>query len=535
MMTTASNEALAKALERLRVLPAEMVRGLLDAAEQQQQWLGEVAAESGVLSYEDIARAISQDAKIPLANLRNVSPNLITLSKMPEDLCRRFNILPLLMEAGALTLVMGNPFDEEARQAAHNYGGELVVHVTPMDELHAAITSWYQRLTPGPLPATGGNGGQKTPAPSMRESPPVESVVTSPSEDLALEDLLRMMVENKSSDLHLAVGSPPLMRIHGELTPMPYPTLKLVTLQPLVYSILTDIQINAFERHWELDFSYTLPGVSRFRVNVHKQRGAVGAVFRMIPSDMPTLEKLRMPPVIRELTMRPRGLVLVTGPTGSGKSTTLAAMIDEINRTIRTHIVTVEDPIEFLHNNKMSVITQREVGSDTESFATALRHVLRQDPDVILIGEMRDLETIAAALTAAETGHLVFATLHTTSAAQSIDRIVDVFPSHQQDQVRIQLANVLEGIATQTLLQSLDGKGRVCAQEILIATSAIRTLIRDNKVHQMPSVMQASGKYGMQTLDQCLRTLVLEKKVSIDEAILKSSNPEDFKALLAMQ
>jgi len=535
MMTTASNEALAKALDRLQVLPPEVVRGLLASAEQQQQWLGEIAAESGVLSYEEIARAISRDAKIPLANLRNVSPNLIVLSKIPEETCRRFSMLPLLIEAGTMSLVMGNPFDEEARRAAHNFGGELVVHVTPMDELHSTITNWYQRLTPGALPVTGGNGGQKAPAPAARESPPAESTAAQPGDNFDLEDLLRMMVENRSSDLHLAVGSPPLMRINGELTPMPYPMLKPVTLQPLVYTILTDIQINAFESHWELDFSYSLPGVSRFRVNVHKQRGAVGAVFRMIPSDMPTLDKLRMPPIIRELTLRPRGLVLVTGPTGSGKSTTLAAMIDEINRTVRTHIVTIEDPIEFLHNNKLSVITQREVGSDTESFSTALRHVLRQDPDVILIGEMRDLETIAAALTAAETGHLVFATLHTTSAAQSIDRIVDVFPSHQQDQVRIQLANVLEGIATQTLLQSIDGKGRVCAQEILIATSAIRTLIRDNKVHQMPSIMQASGKYGMQTLDQCLRTLVLEKKVTIDEAILKSSNSEDFKALLAMQ
>jgi twitching motility protein PilT len=227
--------------------------------------------------------------------------------------------------------------------------------------------------------------------------------------------------------------------------------------------------------------------------------------------------------------------VLVTGPTGSGKSTTLAAMIDEINRTRRTHIVTIEDPIEFLHNNKLSVITQREVGSDTESFGVALRHVLRQDPDVILIGEMRDLETISAALTAAETGHLVFATLHTTSAPQTIDRIVDVFPEHQQDQVRTQLANVLEAVITQTLLQNIEGKGRVCAQEIMLGTSAIRTLIRDNKVHQIPGIIQASGKYGMQTLDQTLRNLVLEKKVTMDEALSKSTNPEDFKALLAMR
>jgi twitching motility protein PilT len=535
MMTTASNETLAKAIERLQMLPAEVLRGLLASADGQQKWLGEVAAENGVLSYEEIARAISQDAKIPLANLRNVSPNLIALSKMPEEVCRQFSMLPLNVETGTLSLVMGDPFDEEARRTARDYGGELVVHVTPMDELHAAITNWYQRLSPGAIPSTGGNGGHKAPPTTAHESLPVMPSTTQQSDDFTLEDLLRMMVENKSSDLHLAVGSPPLMRINGELTPMPYPLLKPATLQPLIYSILTDIQITVFERHWELDFSYSLPGVSRFRVNVHKQRGSVGSVFRMIPSDMPTLDKLRMPPIVRELTQRPRGLVLVTGPTGSGKSTTLAAMIDEINRTVRTHIVTVEDPIEFLHSNKMSVITQREVGSDTESFSTALRHVLRQDPDVILIGEMRDLETIAAALTAAETGHLVFATLHTTSAAQSIDRIVDVFPSHQQDQVRIQLANVLEGIATQALLRSIDGKGRVCAQEILIASSAIRSLIRDNKVHQMPSVMQASAKYGMQTLDQCLRTLVLEKKVTLDEAIAKSSSPEDFKALLAMQ
>ena len=534
LLTTASNETLAKALDRQQLLPGEVLRGLVASAAQQQKWLGEAAAETGVLSYEEIARAISLDAKIPLANLRNITPNLIALSKFPEELCRRYSMLPLSMEAGMLSVVMGDPFDEDARRLAQERGGELVVHVAPMDEVHATITSWYLRLSPDALTGVAG------PRPAAPEVTPDSLPLITPnqkdeSDTIILEDLLRMMAENKSSDLHLAVGSPPLMRVHGELVPMPFPVLKPTTLQPLVYSILTDIQITAFERHWELDFSYSLPGVSRFRVNVHKQRGSVGAVFRSIPSETPTLEKLRMPPIVRELTLRPRGLVLVTGPTGSGKSTTLAAMIDEINRTMRTHIVTVEDPIEFLHNNKMSVITQREVGSDTESFSTALRHVLRQDPDVILIGEMRDLETIAAALTAAETGHLVFATLHTTSAAQSIDRIVDVFPAHQQDQVRTQLANVLEGILTQTLLQTVDGKGRVCAQEVLIGTSAIRTLIRDNKVHQMPSVMQASGKYGMQTLDQCLRQLVFEKKVTIDEAISKSSSPEDFKALLAMQ
>ena len=251
--------------------------------------------------------------------------------------------------------------------------------------------------------------------------------------------------------------------------------------------------------------------------------------------EVPNLDALQMPQVIRDFTQRPRGLVLITGPTGAGKSTTLAAMVDEINRTARRHIVTIEDPIEFLHSNRMSVVTQREVGSDTESFATALRHVLRQDPDVLLIGEMRDLETISAALTAAETGHLVLASLHTTSAAQTVDRIVDVFPEAQQIQVRSQLANVLEGIVTQTLLQRADGKGRVCAQEIMIASSAIRTLIRESKVHQMPGIMQSSAKSGMQTLDSALRTLVFSGQVTFEEALKKASSSEDFKAFIALQ
>jgi len=514
---------LAAVLEKQRLLPDEVLRGLIASAQQQQKGVGEIAAETGLLTYQEIARAISHETQLPLVILYGSTFDPIALSRIPEEYCRCYNMVPLGIHSGVQRLAMGDPFNEEARRIALKYFNDPTICVAPMDEIHWAITTWYSRLAPGMTDETDENGGVSVISEMLRDN------------EVLLDDLLSMMSENKASDLHLTVGSPPLMRVHGELTPMPFAVLKSETLQPLIYSILTDIQITRFERQRELDFSYTTPDNTRFRVNGHRQRGSVGAVFRMIPSETPTLEKLRMPPIVRELTLRPRGLVLVTGPTGSGKSTTLAAMIDEINRTMRTHIVTVEDPIEFLHNNKMSVITQREVGSDTEGFATALRHVLRQDPDVILIGEMRDLETIAAALTAAETGHLVFATLHTTSAAQSIDRIVDVFPAHQQDQVRTQLANVLEGILTQTLLRTIDGKGRVCAQEILIGTSAIHTLIRDNKVHQMPSIMQASGKYGMQTLDQCLRTLVLEKRVTIDEAIAKSSNPEDFKALLAMQ
>jgi len=270
-------------------------------------------------------------------------------------------------------------------------------------------------------------------------------------------------------------------------------------------------------------------------VNVHKQRGTLGAVFRSVPVDPPSLEALGMPDVLKTLCARPRGLVLVTGPTGSGKSTTQAAMIREINMSRRRHVVTIEDPIEFLHRNEKSIIIQREVGSDTKSFPAALRHALRQDPDVILIGEMRDLETIHAAISAAETGHLVLATLHTTSAAQTVDRIVDVFPPHQQEQVRVQLSTVLEGILCQTLLPLADGKGRVCAQEILLATSAIRNLIREAKTHQMPSVLQSSASEGMQTLDQALKALVQAGKVTPQIAISVASNPQDFKMFLAMR
>jgi twitching motility protein PilT len=274
--------------------------------------------------------------------------------------------------------------------------------------------------------------------------------------------------------------------------------------------------------------------VGRFRVNVFRQRGSVGAILRAIPAQVPTLKGLRLPRVVAELTRRPRGLVLVTGPTGSGKSTTLAAMVNEINHQRRAHVVTVEDPVEFLHTSALSEINQREVGTDTESFSTALRYVLRQDPDVILIGEMRDLETISAAVTAAETGHLVFATLHTNSAAQTIDRIIDVFPTGQQGQVRSQLANVLEGVLTQVLVPTANGKGRCCAMEILLATAAVRSLIRDAKVHQVTSVIEVNGKAGMQTLDQALKKLVCDCAISLDEAAARCTDPEAFRALVRM-
>ena len=347
-----------------------------------------------------------------------------------------------------------------------------------------------------------------------------------------LDELLTAMVENKASDLHLAVGSPPTYRIHGTLVPAENGgPLNPETLMALVGPILTEPQRVEFDREKELDFSYSIPGVSRYRGNVLLQRGTLGAVFRAIPQKPPTLDELGFPPVLKEFCKRPRGLVLVTGPTGSGKSTTLAAMIEFINANDAVHVVTIEDPIEFLYHNQKAIIRQRELGADTHAFAAALKHVLRQDPDVILVGEMRDLETIALALTAAETGHLVFATLHTTSAATTVDRIVDVFPPHQQQQIRVQLSGVLEGVVSQTLVRTTDGKGRVCAMEIMVGTPAVWNLVREGKSHQILSTIQSGGKVGMVTLDAALKNLVSAGKITFEDGLLKAGNIEEFKRL----
>src|SRR5213592_1851444 len=344
----------------------------------------------------------------------------------------------------------------------------------------------------------------------------------------SIEAFLHEMIERGASDLHLTTNSPPMIRLHGELLALAHPPLTSTDTKNLSYSLLTEAQKKKFEEESELDFSFGIKGVSRFRGNLYLQKGAVGGAFRMIPHQTPQLQTLGVPPSVPELTTLPRGLVLVTGPTGCGKSTTLAAMIDKINRELKGHIITVEDPIEFIHRHQACIVNQREIGTDTNSFAAALKYALRQDPDVVLIGEMRDLETIAAALTIAETGHLAFATLHTNSAAESINRIIDVFPSHQQSQVRAQLAFVLEGVLTQTLLQRAKGRGRVMAAEIMICTPAIRALIRDDKVHQIESSMQAGKKYGMQTLNDALYQLYMGREVTKDECLRVTSKPNDF-------
>ncbi len=344
-----------------------------------------------------------------------------------------------------------------------------------------------------------------------------------------IHDLLTEVITNDASDLHITTNTAPVMRLNGELVPLNYPELTPTDTKDLIYSILTQEQREQLEKNWEFDFSYSLPGRGRFRVNVYHQRGSVSAAFRVIPSEIKSLEELGLPVALERMVSKPRGFILVTGPTGSGKTTTLASLVNIINENSSLHIITVEDPIEYLHHHKKSIVNQREVGSDTKSFANALKYVLRQDPDVILVGEMRDLETISVALTAAETGHLVFATLHTQDTVQTIDRVIDVFPPHQQQQVRIQLASVLQGVIAQQLLPTRDGRGRVVAVEIMVATSAIRNMIREAKTHQIYTAMQTGHKYGMQTMDESLVDLYQLGRVSYETALSRAMDPQDLK------
>ncbi len=350
---------------------------------------------------------------------------------------------------------------------------------------------------------------------------------------VTLIQLLRAVVERGASDLHLTKDSPPQFRIDGSLVPLKMPPLRPEDTKALVYSALNEEQKVKFEKNWELDFSFGVRGLSRFRANVFMQRGSIAGVFRAIPHKIMSFDELGLPPIVSELASLPRGLVLVTGPTGSGKSTTLASMIDKVNRETRQHIMTIEDPIEFEHFSKLSVVNQREIGADTRGFKDALKYVLRQDPDVVLVGEMRDMETIEAALTISETGHLVFATLHTNSALSSINRIIDVFPANQQSQIRTQLSFVLQGVMTQLLLPRADGPGRVMAMEVMIPNPAIRNLIREDKVHQLYSQMQiGQGKSGMQTMNQSLLSLLQRRLVAHEDAIAVSGDPGELQAMI---
>ncbi len=520
------SEQLADILLAAGVVDRHMLDRAAAIQRTQGRWLGSVLVELGVVGPEEIVQVLSNHLGIKALDLGKAASNAEALQLLPESMARRFGVVPVSLLDGTLHLAMVNPLDTLACDLIQaRTGMRLEPLIATERDVRSAIDRFYGAITGETRGETATAAGAKKSGAAMAEE----------AEVLHVDDLLRTMVERKASDLHLSVGTSPTLRIDGELTQVSTGKLNPTKTNELIYNILSDDQITALEENWELDFAYSVRGLSRFRVNVHRQRGTLGAVFRSVPVDPPSLDGLGMPETLKTLCGRPRGLVLVTGPTGSGKSTTQAAMIREINVTRRRHIVTIEDPIEFLHRNERSIIIQREVGSDTRSFGAALRHVLRQDPDVILIGEMRDLETIAAAITAAETGHLVLATLHTTSAAQTVDRIVDVFPPHQQEQIRVQLSTVLEGIISQTLLPLADGQGRTCAQEILVANSAIRNLIREGKSHQIPSVLQSSASEGMQGLDQALKALVRAGKVTPQMAMSVASNPQDFKMFLDMR
>ncbi len=388
-------------------------------------------------------------------------------------------------------------------------------------------------VAPGTAPGSG-----TAPVPQF-QARPVAKVQKKSVQELHIDELLELIIAKKGSDLHIAQGIPPCIRTDGELEPTNYENMSPLDIQQMMYAILTDEQIQKFESTWELDFSYALQKKARFRVNIFKDKGSVAASLRLIPTKIPTLEDMNMPPILEKLTHTRRGLILVTGPTGSGKSTTLAAMINHINLTRSEHIITIEDPIEFVHNHKMSIINQRELGMDTKSFANALRASLREDPDVILVGEMRDQETMQLAVSAAETGHLVFGTLHTNSAASSVDRIVDSFPDGAKEQVRLQLSGNLQAIIAQQLVPTTpgymasSGRGRVAAQEIMLASPAIRNLIREAKPQQITSMIQTSANMGMITTDASLRNLYMQGQISYENAMSRAQNSEELKRMLA--
>jgi twitching motility protein PilT len=455
--------------------------------------------------------------KIDLAVER---PDPIATSTMDGATVRRLNALPVRYDGDTLIVAMADPNDGAALDEIAAMVG---IVVEPVLASKAALIKVIDEVY-----STGAGDGQARKRGSTRVG-----LDASDKPLLDLHEVLGLVLQYNASDLHLTNGLPPMLRIDGDLVPIQgYPAMEPDGLQRIVYGMLAQKQREKFEEQLELDFSYSLPGKARFRVNVYQQRGVLGAAFRLIPFVIKTTEDLGLPHVIEDFARIPRGLVVVTGPTGSGKSTSLAALVDVINRERACHIMTVEDPIEFLHAHKTAVVNQREVGTDTLGFANALKHVLRQDPDVILVGEMRDLETISMAISAAETGHLVFATLHTQDAAQTVDRMIDVFPPHQQSQIRVQLAMSLQGVVAQQLLRNADGVGRVVAAEVLMVTPAVRNLVREGKTHQLYSVMQAGGQFGMQTMDASLSELVKSGTATYEAAKERCHNENEFARLV---
>jgi twitching motility protein PilT len=506
-----------EALVERHVLSRDSLEHAIEESERTSQPLPAVLLKLGLVGSKDLTAALADQLGLPFVDFQETPIHQDAPTLLTAELARKWLALPVDFEDHKLLVAFAEPADDAAVAAvgaATTY--EIIAAVADREELVSAINMIY-----GPSPAA----AEEQALGVVRDAPRPD--------DLHINDLLALVIQWRGSDLHLASGSPPVVRVNGDLRPIPeLPELNGSQIRQMVYSILTQKQREKFENELELDTSYALPGKGRFRVNVFLQRDSVGCVMRAIPYDVVDFDVLGVPPAVKTWAFLPRGLVLITGPTGSGKSTTLASLIDIVNRERSVHIMTVEDPIEFLHTHKRSLINQREVGEDTHSFAAALKHVLRQDPDVILVGEMRDLETISTALTAAETGHLVFATLHTQDAPQSIDRVIDVFPAHQQQQVRVQLASALQGICTQQLIPTRDGQGRAIACEVMVATPAVRNLVREGKTHQLYSVLQAGGRYGMVSMDMSLVQLVRNGRISMEMALERCSNEEDLRRLM---
>jgi twitching motility protein PilT len=566
---------LAGLLGRSAVLPEEDLRSALEEALASGLPLVEVLLGRGRLPGPAVLGALGQLAQLPVVDLVQAPPEPEALAQLPPGLSGQFGALACRVAGGQLLVAFGEPPDPDDLRALAALAGASVVpaladprvlraalgqhepspSVVPVPALAgvAAAPAALEVLTNGSGPAGNGPAGNghagnghagnghtgnghtgngHTGNGELRTGPALEDDPSTPDDGLPLhiDDLLRQVVAVGASDLHLTAAMPACMRLHGAIRPVEgCPPLTHQQIRDMVFGILPQAKREQFEAQKELDTSHAIPGVGRFRLNVFQQRGTVAAVLRTIPHEIPPFDSLGLPASVARFAELRRGLVLVTGPTGSGKSTTLAALVDIINKSKPLHIVTVEDPIEFLHQHQRSIVNQREVGQDTQSFAEALRRVLREDPDVILVGELRDLETISMALTAAETGHLVFGTLHTQDAPQTIDRIVDVFPTSQQEQVRTQLAASLEGVVTQQLVPAADGSGRVVAAEVMVCTSAVRNLIRQNKTHQIYSLMQTGAQHGMQTMDQALARLVREQRVSEALAFDRCRSEEDLR------
>ena len=535
LLMQAASRRLGEFLVERKVLSRDVLEVLLEREHSERVPLSKLLLADKLVGEKDLVAAVAAQVGLRFVDFDHTAVNPTLDSLVPADLARAHLAVAVDLEGSDLLVAMVDPSDRDAiGEIEKATSWSVAPAIAVRSELERIVAAMYG------APVSNGNGngngnglGDIEIAIDDAAGATAMPATEAPAQELHVNDLLERVCDLGASDLHLASGLPPAVRVHGEIKHLTeFPVMTPSEIRRMIYAILTQKQRERFENDLELDTSHSVPGLGRFRVNVFLQRDAVGSVMRVIPAEVVPFDNLGLPPAVLQFAQLPRGLVLVTGPTGSGKSTTLASMIDIINANNPCHIMTVEDPIEFLHRHKAAVVNQREVGEDTYSFAAALKHVLRQDPDVILVGEMRDLETISTALTAAETGHLVFATLHTQDAPQSVDRVIDVFPAHQQQQVRVQLAASLQGIVTQQLVPTPGGHGRVVASEVLVATPAVRNLIREGKTHQIYSAMQAGGKYGMQTMDMALAGLIKQGKIALETALERCSNEQDLRRLV---